>query len=347
MKYINSNNFAGIANFVFSEIVKRDYFFKTLNNSKLLILQENSNKDGDFIWYINPEIQISENDVIFSHTEVVEYLFRFLDDLPKIKNLKLITHQSDRPVDKRLWELKPNSISEWYSTNVIYKSQKLFSVPLGIGNDYLNIYKNHVDTIESLLKTNTVKKQSAFLNFRINTNTVERLNTYFSLKEKEWIDLKTSKQNPKEYLTDMNNSKFTICPWGNGYDTHRLWESMYLESIPVTKYHPAYKQFDDLPIIFIKSWKKLNLDYLDKKVSKLNRHGLKKLNLDYWVDTINKVRVSGKETYNYMLNQKDIEKILLEIKTNFQKRKKIKKFKTFINKFHYLKLRHYFTVKNF
>ena len=347
MKYINSNNFAGIANFVFSEIVKKDYFFETLNNSKLLILQESSNKDGEYIWYINPEIKLSENDVIFSHTEVVDYLFEFLNSLPKIKNLKLITHQSDRPVDKRLWDLKPNSISEWYSTNVIFKSQKLFSIPIGLGNNYLNIYKDHVDTIESLLKTKTVKKQSAFLNFRINTNTVERLKTYLPLHRKDWIDVKTLKQSPKQYLSDINNSKFTICPWGNGYDTHRLWESLYLKSIPITRNHSAYKQFHDLPIIFIKSWKKLDLDFLDKKASRLPSQGLKKLDLDYWEDTINKVKVSSKETYTYILNQKEIEKMLLKINTNFQKRKKIKSFKTFINKFHYLKLRYYFTVKKF
>ena len=63
MKYINSNNFAGIANFVFSEIVKKDYFFETLNNSKL-ILQESSNKDGEYICTLIPN-ELSENDVIF------------------------------------------------------------------------------------------------------------------------------------------------------------------------------------------------------------------------------------------------------------------------------------------
>ena len=195
-----------------------------------------------------------------------------MNNLPKIKNLKLITHQSDRPVDKRLWDLKPNSISEWYSTNVIFKSQKLFSIPLGLGNNYLNIYKDHVDTIESLLETKTVKKQSAFLNFRINTNTVERLKTYFPLHGKDWIDVKTLKQSPKQYLSDINNSKFTICPWGNGYDTHRLWESLYLKSIP-TRNHFAYKQFHASDY-FIKVGKTRSR-FLDKKASRLPSQGLK------------------------------------------------------------------------
>lgn len=347
MNYINGNNFSNLSNFVFSEIVRKDYFYNVLDHKNLIVLQETSNLNGEHVWYINPEIRLKENDIIFSHTEVVEYLFKFLSNSQRIKNLKLITHQSDRPVDEKLWTKKPKSISEWYSTNVIYNTKNLFSIPLGLGNDYLNTYKNHIETINNLLEIKTEKKNSAFLNFRINTNTVERLKTLFSLKNKSWIELKTLKQDPEQYLIDMNSCKYTICPWGNGYDTHRIWESIYLKSIPVTRNHIAYRQFQDLPIIFIENWKKLDLDYLEEEASNLNYYNLEKLDLDYWENSINKVKIDSKNTYVKILNQNEISKMLSNIMLSIEKGKRMKRIRTFIGKFHYLKLRHYFTVKKF
>ena len=35
-------------------------------------------------------------------------------------------------------------------------------------------------------------------------------------------------------------------PYGNGYDTHRIWEALYSGSIPVVKENKAFNQFKDL-----------------------------------------------------------------------------------------------------
>jgi hypothetical protein len=38
-----------------------------------------------------------------------------------------------------------------------------------------------------------------------------------------------------EYLKSIMNHDFVLCPRGNGRDTHRLWETLYLGSIPIVK----------------------------------------------------------------------------------------------------------------
>ena len=37
------------------------------------------------------------------------------------------------------------------------------------------------------------------------------------------------------YYLNLKKSKFCICPEGNGPDCHRLWESLYLDVIPICK----------------------------------------------------------------------------------------------------------------
>lgn len=38
---------------------------------------------------------------------------------------------------------------------------------------------------------------------------------------------------PKEYFDLVRKFRFILCLEGNGFDTHRVWESLYLESFPV------------------------------------------------------------------------------------------------------------------
>ena len=125
---------------------------------------------------------------------------------------------------------------------------------------------------------------------------------------------------------------------GNGFDTHRLWESLYLGSIPVTKFHKAYEQFQDLPIIFIENWKKVNLEFLNITAKKLPNQSLNKLTIDYWELKIKNMKLNTNNYYQYSLNGIEKEKIVLDINNKLLINKKIKTIKTFLIKFNYLKL---------
>ena len=37
----------------------------------------------------------------------------------------------------------------------------------------------------------------------------------------------------KDYLEELSQHKYCLCPNGNGIDTHRLWESLYLGVSPI------------------------------------------------------------------------------------------------------------------
>jgi len=344
MNFLNSNNFAKLSDFVFSEIISTDDF---PNNKDLIKLKEIVSSETNAVWYFNPNINLKENDIIFCHTDMVLTLFSLLKNVASLKNLKLITHQSDTPINRKLWQKKPSCISEWYSTNVNYSSEKLISIPLGIGNPYMEIYRNQIEIIKKISALEVIKKDKAYSAFRINTNTPERLKAFFALNGKEWSESPVEKEIPLKYLQNLNSSKFTICPWGNGIDTHRIWESLYLGSIPVTRYHKVYEQFKNYHIIFIKNWKKISLTELINHSKNLDfKKSLEFLDTNYWEDIINKNKLKTNNEVSFSLENREIEKIKND-QINIEKKKKIQKnIRTFFLKFHYLKIKFYLLTKN-
>jgi hypothetical protein len=69
------------------------------------------------------------------------------------------------------------------------------------------------------------------------------------------------------YLANLRRSNFVLCPEGNGMDTHRLWETLYMGGVPVvvrSKYmDPLYNQ---LPLVRLNSWADLsNPSILERK----------------------------------------------------------------------------------
>ena len=57
------------------------------------------------------------------------------------------------------------------------------------------------------------------------------------------------------YLQSINEHDFVLCPRGNGRDTHRLWETLYLGSIPIVKNGELPEQLlSDFPVWIVNEW---------------------------------------------------------------------------------------------
>jgi hypothetical protein len=56
----------------------------------------------------------------------------------------------------------------------------------------------------------------------------------------------------------MRSSKFVACPRGNGIDTHRFWESLYLGALPVILKGNRLSSQTDWPCLEIDSWQEVN-----------------------------------------------------------------------------------------
>lgn len=63
-----------------------------------------------------------------------------------------------------------------------------------------------------------------------------------------------------KYLQEMRDSGLVVCPRGNGLDTHRFYEALYVGAIPIvllTSYSARLARYFDLPFIGLPRWESL------------------------------------------------------------------------------------------
>jgi hypothetical protein len=83
-----------------------------------------------------------------------------------------------------------------------------------------------------------------------------------SLKNKiKWLKNVT----PSENIERLSQYRFCICPEGNGVDTHRLWEALYLKTVPVVikSEFTNILQKNNIPLVVLNSWDDFNPDNLN------------------------------------------------------------------------------------
>ena len=63
---------------------------------------------------------------------------------------------------------------------------------------------------------------------------------------------------------------FVVCPEGNGIDTHRMWEALYLKTIPIMKKNMISKFIKkaNIPVLILDKWSDLS-KFNEKKLEKL------------------------------------------------------------------------------
>ena len=321
---LSGSNFSQKSDLIFSEYISHaEYTEKKLNKHIVLY------KSDEFLLYKLIEFEIKENQVIFCHNLVLKDLFNHLKNIKNISNIKLITHQTDQLITEKIYNQKPDCISEWYSTNVEHKSSNLIPIPLGIANNFQNNYIN-----SNLIKTKSdfVKKNlelNMYINFKKSTNYKERENLYHYFDNKAWVNIDEPMLSVEKYLEQLNKCSFVLAPWGNGIDSHRLWEALYLGKIPITKYHHTYSSAKGLPVLFIDNYENLSEQVLNDFLEELDENlNFDSLNIDNWFKDIRKTKVNNE--FKYSLKESSFraifKKLKLKIKMYFQSKYKVLKF---------------------
>jgi hypothetical protein len=206
----------------------------------------------------------------------------------------LVSGHSDYEIDKSIFNKYNLEYDKWFSININYNHEKLIPLPLGITNntnesEIHSIYGNTQIMLDTLKNINK-KEYLLYMNFNLNTHH-ERPNLYFKFRNYDWCyegPLENSLEGRKSFLKDINKSKFVLCPRGNGVDTHRLWETLYMKSIPIVKYHITHSNLTDLPILFINDWAEVTKEFLENKYEEIinKEWNMDKLKVSYWLNLI-------------------------------------------------------------
>ena len=329
--YLTSNYFASIADVIYSN--RKGLEEKIIQENEEMI-EMSRNPNFSYITTKKIKFKIHNNDVIFSNTEQLNNLFFHLKRSSNLENITLVTHQTDKLIKKNDFLNKPDCIKKWFSVNVGYEHEDLIPIPVGIASDFSKKNLNVCD-FKSFDKTNYEKKKvSLYLNFQKNTNESERKNIYNYFSKKEWVIIDQPDLDKQTYLDNLIKSTFVLCPWGNGVDTHRFWETLYSGSIPITKKHITYNYEKQLPILFVDKYEDITYELLENFINNFNldNYDFDVLTKNYWKRQI-KLKIDENKDFE-IINEKISTTYYFRIKRIYLKfaKSQFKKVRTILNK---------------
>jgi len=252
-----------------------------IQGSKFLELTNNYYCNGDDIYMKRNTLINKEWKFIYTHNH-------FLDSLLKdIKNIDgqfvIISHNTDTNINSI--EI-PDNVIKIYAQNVNVLNDKLVSIPAGLENDRWYPHLRKKETIKN--KINEVKKTKnlVYMNHNVLTNYDKRTKAYEAIKNKSWctVQMMPNGCDFNNYVNNIYNHKFMICPEGHSIESHRLWETLYLKSIPIVERSVFTSFYKDLPISYIDDWREIDEKFLEDELNRINSKdwNLEKLDFNYW-----------------------------------------------------------------
>ncbi len=180
-------------------------------------------------------------------------LLNFLEEVDGIElnELTLITGNSDfnftNPVDL------PSAIRMWFcQNNGMPKKNDIFTLPIGIENLRLGRL-GHPKWYQPRFKNAITNK--ILVPPMSPTNSLRFAAVEYAKKNSSLFDVFTNYLHEREYFMLTRNYRFVLCCEGNGFENHRIWETLYQGSFPVmVKSAWALSlQYLELPILFVDS----------------------------------------------------------------------------------------------
>jgi len=240
--------------------------------------------------------------VFFCKTDYLLELFAALRSyrVPSI----LISGNSDYPITDELVLKAPPCIKKWFSQCVNTDHPMMYGLPYGIDNHESYIRDGvchgygwaHVKEKLSLLSNflNQAPSQKVYANFSLGTHPI-RQEVCEICESSPHVTVKISKNHEEannkpyaKYLMDIADHNMVVCPRGNApAETHRFWEALYMNRVPIIKRNKGNSFFTELPVIVLKDWKQLaDLEFLESECEKVKNNSREMLKVSYWENLI-------------------------------------------------------------
>lgn len=237
----------------------------------------------------------NNNGVIFCKTDFILDEFKNIEKLPY--DVILITGNSDYPIDENRFYSKPKNIKKWYAQNALVNDDILIPLPMGVENKLESNRPGHgvgwgerVNEKENLLSRSLEIQPSKkyYSNFNISTNYSYRLKIKDICVKSHHIDWEESNLSLIEFFDKILEYEAIVCPIGNGIDTHRLWEVLYSNRIPITikvGNFKIYELYEKLPIIILENENDLyNQELMDYRLNEVKnkQYDMSLLDVSHW-----------------------------------------------------------------
>jgi len=170
-------------------------------------------------------------------------IFTALEDIPLDESIKI-----------------PDNVGCINACNSVYLNEKIRPWPHGLTRMMRNRYNSQVD-LRWQMDQNVVPTKLLYMNHREDTGSRTQIKPMF--KDKDWATVPERRADYPDYLAEIARHKFVLCPSGNGIDSARNWETLYLKRVPIFKDHPYLRElFKNFPALFVKDWSEVTKELL-------------------------------------------------------------------------------------
>ena len=272
-----------------------------------VVIDETADDWQSHSWCASIHGRNNEPVIVFVKTDLLSHFF-LSGCFDRIQfPMVMISHNSDNefPMRAQAPYLDDSRIIAWFAQNCAVLHPKLICIPIGLENRMYGppaITGSHGNTPEVILE----HMESFFIQrglsnalacFNPSTHStrsdlISMLSRAQTAGQATWVSFGCEQKRsiPDLYKIMLDHAAI-ICPRGNGLDTHRMWETLYLGRVAIALHSALDPLFKDLPVVLLNSWDELLtaepqvLAMAEMPVSKGARD---KLFLPYWLCLIGK-----------------------------------------------------------
>jgi hypothetical protein len=240
--------------------------------------------------------EIKDNSTIYCWSSYLDNLFEYIKNT-NLKNITLLSGDNDHCVNPNgcvasfphenniglYVSYPPKNIKKWYAQNAQVVNEFIKPLPIGLSPPW--VAQNKIYDIQSLKQKQIVCNKTELVNLNLNTSTnpiqrSEIINIIFKN-----LGIKNELVDPDLFYEKLQRSKYAICPPGNGKDTHRVWECLYLKTIPIVEDSPMNRYYSVFfPMIVVERWSDITADMLENNYETIIQkfEDNKMLDVDFW-----------------------------------------------------------------
>lgn len=276
-------------------------FMKVANSSNTEFLEKCKEFEGkimtlfiDNIRLYNRPILVQEQDIPYV-TDLLKNndLLLLCETLPKNKFVIFCSHE-DTPIDKHI--KIPKNVLGIHAVNAEHFGKKIHPFPYGLQRE-LGDNDHRLSIMKTMVEKDTPVKPTKLLYINCGIERNPDREYLVNFQGLDWATTRFDKDSKffpydkyRDFLGEIQEHKFMLCPEGHGMDCHRNWESLYLRRVPVMKKTPYWTRLmNGFPVLYVDNWSDVTKelleqsDYLYNDAQNLN---LKKLDLNLIFNTI-------------------------------------------------------------
>jgi hypothetical protein len=186
----------------------------------------------------------------------VNQLSEILPQLP-VTLKSLVIGDDDITPEPNTLEVLRSRIEFIFSVNLINISDGVRAIPLGLESPSYRSGGKLSDFRKRPQQDSKLRKFNFLVSWNQETNPLKRFEAMKAFEQIENSLIFKKRITSQTVHNLMRKTLFVPCPRGNGLDTHRIWEALYLGAIPVVLKSDKFAALEGWPILFIEEWKEI------------------------------------------------------------------------------------------